>query len=59
VGGEVVADDVDFRSRLDRTVDLVQEVAEIGRCVLAGSLLMTLPVAMFRAANRSVVPCLW
>ena len=57
VRGEVVADHVDGQAGLGLPVDLVEEVAEVHGPVLGGQWPMTLPVAVFSAANRSMVPC--
>ena len=57
VRGQVVADHVDGQAGLGLPVDLVEEVAEVDDPVLGRQLAITLPVAVFSAANRSMLPC--
>ena len=57
MGGQVVADHVNGQAGLGLAVDLVEEVPEVDRPVLGEQLPITLPVAVFSAANRSMVPC--
>ena len=57
MGGQVVADHVNGQAGLSLPVDLIEEVAEVDARCWADSLPITLPVAVFSAANRSMVPC--
>jgi hypothetical protein len=59
VGGEVVQDDVDVQFGGDVAIDLVQEGDEVGAGVGRLMSVITLPVAISRAANRSQVPLRW
>jgi hypothetical protein len=48
---------VDVQAGLGLPVELIEEVPEVHGPVLADSLPITFPVAVFSAANRSMVPC--
>lgn len=57
VGGEVIEDHLDRQAGMGLAVDLGEEVPEVHGPVWRGSLVITLPVTVFNAANGSTVPC--
>ena len=56
VGGEVVQDHMNRQSSVHGRVDLFEELQHVATGVAFARSVKTCPVAMFIAANRSMVP---